>query len=430
LKRSLTVLCILGLLLGLLLGVAAQRLDPAVSGQVELGAGVVIRAWTNAFRLIVPFLIVTQLYVALAARLPGAGGIVKLGLLIPTTFVGLMLLVTLFTTILTLVILALPLVQQLAASAPELSSTGGEVVRATAVAGPLAWVDELIPPNLLASASGDNILPLMLFAAAFSLAARSLASNLQRVLEQGATAVRDAMFVMVEWLVRLSPFMMVALGVRLASGSGLQIGGLMLAFGAIKVVLLLLGTVMLFALASVAGPFSPGRLARALFPAQLAALTTRSSLATVPALLKASDQDLKVPSGISSLVIPLAGSTLKVSRAVSDPLMLLFLAHVLGIQLSVGQMAVFFLTVLPMTIATPGVPRVVSGTRSVPAYVAVGIPPQYVVLFGTVTALTDAFLTLINTTGYMAANIVVTRFASATQPARSPAAPAVEHPTS
>lgn len=411
-KHSLTLQCILGLLLGLALGAATQGLNPVFSQQAGPIADVSIRAWTNAFRLIVPFLIVTQLYIALTTRHRGTPGMVRLGLLIPTTFVGLLLLITLLTSIAMLAILDLPAMRHLAASAPELASAGGgELITPTAAPGPLAWVDELIPANLLASASGNNILPLMLFTVVFSLASRRLASALQQGLELGATAIRDAMFVIVEWLVRLSPFMVFALGVRLASGSGLEIGGLLLTFGAIKVVLLLLGTLILFALASLAGPYTPRRLARASFPAQLAALTTRSSLATVPALLKASEQDLKLPSGISSLVIPLAGSTLKLSRAVSDPVMLFFLAHLLGIHLSIGQIAIFFLTVLPLTLATPGVPRVVSGTRSVPAFVAVGIPPAYVVLFGAVTAFTDAFLTLINTTGYLAANIVVARLA-------------------
>jgi hypothetical protein len=50
-----------------------------------------------------------------------------------------------------------------------------------------------------------------------------------------------------------------------------------------------------------------------------------------------------------------------------------------------------------------------SGSRSLPAFVAVGIAPEYVFLFGATTAILDVFLTVLNSTGYLSATVLVSR---------------------
>jgi Na+/H+-dicarboxylate symporter len=74
---------------------------------------------------------------------------------------------------------------------------------------------------------------------------------------------------------------------------------------------------------------------------------------------------------------------------------------------------VFTATVLLMSPATPGVPSVASASRSLPAYVAAGIPAEYVVLLGATTWMMDMLMTLLNSTGYLAAAVLVDRFAGA-----------------
>jgi len=418
-RRSLTVLCLLGLVLGAVLGTVMQQLDSGIgAGGISI-ADALIRAWTNAFRLVVPFLVVSQLYIALAARAPTAAGAARLGLVVASVFATLWVLLALASTAASVAVLALPVLRgdSLGPSAVggALQQAGGAV--ASAAQGP--WVDELIPPNLFASASTDNLLPLMLFTLVVAGAARRLGPELRGLLERGFTAVRDVMFVLVDWLIRPAPVMLFAFGFRFGAGAGLAVGGILLKFAAIEVVLLLLGTAALYLVACIAGGFSLGRFARAMSPAQLTAITTRSSLATLPALLKAADQDLRISPMISSLVLPLAGATFKLSRAVGYPLTLLFLARLLGVQLGFQPVAVFLLTVAVLTPTTPGVPRMLANARTVPAFVRAGIPAEYVFLFGTVSAITDVFLTLINSTGYMAANVLVARFGPRAQVAET-----------
>ena len=84
---------------------------------------------------------------------------------------------------------------------------------------------------------------------------------------------------------------------------------------------------------------------------------------------------------------------------------------------------VFTLTILLISPSTAGIPRVTSGTRSLPAYVAAGIPAEYVLLLGASNVITDVFMTLLNSTGYMTATVIIHRFAKGA-PAREASTPA------
>jgi proton glutamate symport protein len=421
-KRSLTAQCIAGLGLGILAGILLPRLRPdAVASSLGVAESA-IRIWTNALRLIVTPLVVTQLFVAISPHRASKGDAARFGVGIPLVFFGLLVFTMAVAMLVTAGILASPLIPQLAFSDFDTARAIAQVASATGPASAASWMDDLIPPNLVAAAARpEAILGLMLFTLAFALAARRLAPELQQVLETASRAVRDTLFVLIEWLLRLAPLLVFALGLRSSVNSGLAIGQLLVVYMLLEMVVLLFCTAALYPVTVWGGRVPLGRFARAVFPAQVTAATSRSSLATVPVLLREADARLGIPSKISALVIPLGGATLKLSRAVSSPVKLLFLAHFLGLSLSPGQFVVFCLTIILLSPATPGVPSIMSGARSLPAFVAVGIAPEYVILFGSTTAILDVFLTVLNATGYLSATALLSRLLS---PRVSPAQPA------
>ena len=412
-KRSLTVQCIVGLLLGILVGTLLSRLQPqAVDGWLA-GADLAIRGWTNALRLVVTPLVVSQLFVAISPHRASKGDAAALGLGIPVVFFGLLVFTMLCALTITAALLATPLLQQVSFPSLDAARAGLQAAGAATQSGAGGWLDDVIPPNLIAAAARpEAILGLMLFTLAFALAARRLAQEQQQVLVAGAQAVRDTMFVLIGWLLRLAPLLIFALALRFTVGSGLAVGQLLLWYIAVELTVLLCCTAALYPLTVLGGGVSLGRFARAAFPGQVTAAASRSSLATVPVLMREADARLGIPAKISALVIPLGGATLKLSRAVSSPVKLLFIAHFLGLSLSPGQLLVFCLTIILLSPSTPGVPSMVSGARSMPAFVAVGVSPEYVILFGATTAVLDVLLTVLNATGYLSAAALVSRLLS------------------
>ena len=411
----------IGLGLGILLGVLLPRWDPDLLA-VLLGAGdSAIHLWTNALRLVVTPLVAVQLFVAVSGHRSTQTDAAKLGISIPTVFLGLLVFTGLCAILATSALLATPLAGSLSFSGMDPGTAGPAAAPGAApVSG--GWLDDLVPPSLVAAAARpEAILGLMLFMVAFSVAARRLTGELRRALDTGFQAVRDTFFVLIGWLLWLAPLMLFALGVRAAANSGLEVGGFLAAYLAVDIGVLLICIAALYPLAALGGKVPLGRFARAAFPAQMAAAATRSSLATVPILLRDAELRLGIPPKIGAMVIPLGGATLKLSRLVTSPVKLLFLAHFLQIPLEAGQVAVFGITILLLSPATLGVPSVISGTRSLPAFVAAGIPPEYVILLNATTAIVDVFLTVLNSTGYLVATALVARLVGSSKtPVRQP----------
>jgi len=396
------------LLAGLGAGLLAREYPHPGSGALFAALDVLVGAWTNALRAIVLPLIVSQLFLAVGAPRGKSSQSGRLGLAIPAVFAALLVVSALFTLAGVSSLLRLPALASL--GLPVSTGVSGPAFAAGAAAH--RWIDGVIPSNVVAAASADNILPVMIFTCLFALAARRATSN-PGPLDQLAGAVRDTTLVLVGWLMTASPVIIFALTCRMAGDAGLGVGGVVLAFVVIESVALVGCVGALYPLVAMFGRTGLVAFARAAVPSQLAALTTRSSLATVPSLMLAAEQSLGLSPVVTASVIPLAGATLKLSRAVSNSTKFLFLAHVLGITLTPGQVAVFTATVLLMSPATPGVPSVASASRSLPAYVAAGIPAEYVVLLGATTWMMDMLMTLLNSTGYLAAAVLVDRFAGA-----------------
>ena len=409
-KRSLTVQCIVGLLLGILAGFLLPRLQPDGMDRWLGAAELAIRGWTNALRLVVTPLVVSQLFVAISPHRASKGDAATLGLGIPLVFFGLLVFTMVCALAITAGLLASPLLGHLSFSGLDSAGPALQAAGGAAASGAPSWVDDVIPPNLIAAAARpEAILGLMLFTLAFALAARRLVKEQQQVLLTGALAVRDTLFVLIEWLLRLAPVLIFGLALRATVGSGLAVGRLLLWYIAVELVVLACCTAALYPVTVFGGRVSLTRFARAVFPSQVTAAASRSSLATVPVLLRDADSKLGLPAKVSALVIPLGGATLKLSRAVSSPVKLVFIAYFLGLSISPGQLLVFCLTIILLSPSTPGIPSMVSGARSMPAFVAVGVSPEYVILFGATTAVLDVVLTVLNATGYLSAAALVAR---------------------
>ncbi len=138
------------------------------------------------------------------------------------------------------------------------------------------------------------------------------------------------------------------------------------------------------------------------------AIGTRSSLAALPALVAGGQQHLGLPASATGFVLPLAVASFKLNMMISGPVKLLFLAHVFQRPLGIPQLAAFLVTELILSFSTAGVPSL--GTvRSLPAYLAAGIPLEAVLMLNAVDTIPDMFKTLTNVTADMSAATILSR---------------------
>jgi Na+/H+-dicarboxylate symporter len=169
-------------------------------------------------------------------------------------------------------------------------------------------------------------------------------------------------------------------------------------------------TLVLYPIAVLAGRVSCSGFARAVYAGQLVAVSSRSSLASVPALLEGARTHLTLPPEALGFAMPFAAATFKVNRTISGPATLLFLAYWFGIELTLLQILTFVLTVMIMSFSSPGIPSGGDTFKTLPAYLAAGVPIEGVVLVKVVDVIPDVFKTLLNVTGYMTATVLLGRF--------------------
>ena len=226
---------------------------------------------------------------------------------------------------------------------------------------------------------------------------------------------------LVRLLMRALPAGLFAIGVAYGESLGWQAAGILGQFTVVACAALFLATVALYPVVAVLGRTAPAAFARAVWPAQVVAVSTRSSIAALPAMLEGGQEHLAFnPTGRA--VLPVATSIFKLNRAVSATAKLVFVAHVYGVPLGPATIATFLATVIVQSFGALGIPGGGSSFKTLPAYVAAGLPVEVIVLLEAAEPATDVFKTLLNVTADLALATVLGRLASAPAPAGVPVA--------
>lgn len=393
---------------GLAAGIAVHQSAVASLGGLVSGLEVVGRLWTNAMRMLVIPLVVSVIMPAFSnAR---AGGPGRLGALSAGVFASLFALCILFT-----VLVVPPLVSWVPADLALPGAAG------RAPAPPLAavpesgswrefdtWVTNLVPVNPIEAAAKGDILAVLIFTGLISLALARTPQEVRAPVLALFRGVAEAVFVLLRWLLMAAPAGVFALAFSFGIRAGLDGPKAFAYFVVLVCGLLLVLTALLYPIATLGGKIDGARFARAVFPAQLVAVSTRSSLASLPALMEGAAGRLGLPRSISGVVLPLAVSTFKINRPLSATVKLLFLARVYGVDVDAAQFALFLAAVALLSISSPGLPS--QGTViTMPAYLAAGLPLEGILLMEGVDFIPDVFKTLANVTADMTAAVLVHR---------------------
>jgi len=406
-RVSRTTAALAALVAGIAAGVVLHGSGfPGAGGIVGFFAAVG-QLWVAALRMTVLPLVVGLTLVAIVGA-PRDGSVGRLGTRSLALFVAMLVGAGILTFVLVGPALSLFPIGPEAAGAFRAGTSAHPPAAVPEAAAPGSWLLALIPSNPFAAAAAGDILPILVFTVAFALAASRLPAEPRALVAALSRAVVDAMMVMIGWVLAVLPLGVFSLCLDFASRAGLRVTGVIAWYVALLCAALLLFTVLLYPLTAALGRVSPSRFARAAAPAQAVAASTRSSLAALPALIEGGRRHLRLPDSATGFVLPLSVGVFKLNRTVSGPLKLLFLAHVYGIRLEVPQLAAFLAMQVALSFSTAGIPSM--GTvRSIPAYVALGIHVEGIVILDAMEAIPDVFKTLVNVTGDMSVATILSR---------------------
>lgn len=409
---SLTIWSLAALFGGCVLGAIGHASgSPAIAGLAR-ALEPVGRLWLTALEIVVIPLVTFQVMaVVVGARDGGAVG--ALGARAVLLFVAMLVAVGLFTIAVASAIVArFPADASLASTLAEAAGGPG---RAPAPGAPslVEWLSGLVPANPLAAALAGNVLPLLLLGAFVAFVVTRLPERQRVPLTRGIRAIAARMLSLTRWILWLLPIGVFVFILPIVLEAGAGVTGFLAGYVLIQCALVTVVILLLYPLTVALGRVSLRSFARGVAPAQLVAASTRSSLASLPALVQGGRERLHLAASATAVVLPLAVALFKLSRTVSAPLRLYVLAHVYHIPLSVTTVAIFLVTIILLSFGTVGLPSGVLPIPTLPAYIAAGIPIEGVVILEAVDAIPDMFKTVLNVTGDMSAASILSRSSAA-----------------
>ena len=264
------------------------------------------------------------------------------------------------------------------------------------------WLLGFIPVNPLKSAADGQVVAIVLFALIFGFAVTRIAADRRAQLTGFFQALADALLVVVIWVLWLAPLGVFALALVAGARSGLATAGALLHYILFIVALCLLVTLLVYPLAVLLGRIGVGRFARAVFPAQAIAFSTQSSIASLPAMIQASDGALAVRETSRSIVLPLAISLFRITSPPANLGVALYVAAMNGVDLGATQLVLGVLVAAVVSLAAVGLPsQITFFTTTGPICLAMGVPVEALPLLLAVETVPDIFRTVGNVTADM-----------------------------
>lgn len=279
---------------------------------------------------------------------------------------------------------------------------------------PLQFLVDVVPPNVFASISDNrNMLQVVFIAILLGI------GLIQIPREKGAPvlAVFEGLNLVVIRLVDII-MLMAPIGVfaLLASAitdiAGDNLDGILALVGALGwymvtvVGALALHVVVTYAvLLKIGSPMAIGTFIKGIAPAQLVAFSTSSSGATLPVTMERAEQ-MGVSEEVSSFVLPLGATINMDGTALYQAVAAVFIAQAIGMDLTLAAQLTIVLTAVLASIGTAAVP----GAGIIMLVIilqAVGVPAAGIALVLGVDRILDMLRTVVNVTGDAAVATVV-----------------------
>lgn len=396
---ALTWRILLALVLGLAAGLLLRAYNPGALPFFTSVAEPIGSIWLSALRMtVIPLvfgLVVTG--IASASDAAAAGAVARKSLLL---FAVLLTLAGLLSAVATPALLSIwPPADGLAAA------TGTGAVQALPPASD--WVSQIVPSNPVAAAAEGAMLPLVIFAVIFGFAATRVSGDARERLCGLFEAIVQTMLVIVHWVLLVGPIGVFALALLVTARAGANVvEGL--AHYIVVISLLCLATIVAIYCIIAWSRVSLRAFAKAAWPAQAIAVSTQSSLATLPAMVEGTRDQLRVSTHVSGLVLPLAVSLFRITSPAANLGVALYIAHIYGIQPTVFQIGAGVLVAALVSLASVGLPSQVSFFSVVaPVCIVVGAPVEPLALLLAVESIPDIFRTVGNVTADVASAALI-----------------------
>ena len=407
---------LVALIAGIALGIGAAALHgnwAAIGIMIFQPIGT---AWLNGLQMTIVPLVIALLVLGVAATADAArAGLIATRSMI--LFIAILWTSSILAAVLTPLLLKLWPLAPDAASALKTALIGSKPVGTVPPFG--EFLAAIVPSNPVTAAANDAFLPLIVFSLVFAFAITRLPKERRDLLTNFFHAVSETMLVMINWVLWLAPIGVFALAFLVGAKAGTAAFGALLHYVLIVSGVGIVVWIVSFPLGAIGGRVSLGRFVRATAPAQAVAISTQSSLASLPAMLRGAEA-IGVPDTTSGIVLPLAVAIFRATGPAMNLAVAIYIAVWFGVPLTPASLGAGIAVAAITTMGAVSLPGAISYVSSIaPIAAAMGVPIAPLGLLVAVETFPDIFRTLGNVTMDLAATATIARW-SGTEEATPP----------
>ncbi|RSV36378.1 dicarboxylate/amino acid:cation symporter [Sphingomonas sp. ABOLE] len=401
---------LLSLLAGLAVGAALAAFSPQWGLTIAGWAQPVGQAWLNGLQMTIVPLVVALLITGVTATAEAAAAGRLAGRAI-ALYVVLLFCSALLAAVLTPLFLKIAPLPQESAASLRAALTGAEKI------GPVPPLGEflaaIIPANIVKAAAENAFLSLIIFSLVFAFAITRVAAESRALLTNFFVAVRDVMLVVIDWVLWIGPVGVFALALVVGAKAGTGAFGALFHYILIVSAVGLVVTLFAYPAAVLGGRIGLGRMFRAALPSQAVALSTQSSLATLPVMIEGAEE-VGVPVAVSGVTMPLAVAIFRSTGPAMNFAVAIYVAEWFGVPLHPATLLVGAVVATLTSLGSVSLPGTVSYVSAIsPVAATIGAPITPLGLLVAVETLPDIMRTVGNVTWDLATTIWLSRKAGA-----------------
>ncbi|MCD6365914.1 MAG: dicarboxylate/amino acid:cation symporter [Bacteroidales bacterium] len=272
--------------------------------------------------------------------------------------------------------------------------------------GPLDFVENLVPDNIVnAAANNRNMLQVIFFAFLFGISLLLVKNEKKQLLVTIFEVSNDVILRMIDLIMKYAPIGVFALMMSLiVDFTGDDLSGSVELFSALGMYSLTVVIGLLFMILVIYplalrffSRIRPFKFFKGIFPAQLLAFSTSSSAATLPVTMEQCQKELDMSEEVTGFVLPIGATINMDGTSLYQSVAAIFIAQVFGIELSLSEQLTIVATALLASVGAAAVPGA-GIIMLIIVLTSVGLPVEGIVIIMAVDRILDMLRTVVNVT--------------------------------
>lgn len=269
----------------------------------------------------------------------------------------------------------------------------------------------IIPTNPFKALIEGHMLQILFFSLFIGFAISALKTESKKPLLNIIDSLNEALIWMIHKVMLLAPLGVFGLMADAVGTFGYDILSLVLKLLVVYSFTLILQTYGVYPLlVKLFSKMNPLKFIKKISKAQIVALSTSSSMATLPMTFEVVEEELEVSNETTSFVLPLGATINMDGNSIYYALAAVFFAQLFGVELGIAQYGAIIITATIGSIGQAGVPG--PSLLVVAVLIAAGLPVEGVPLLFGVDRIFDMMRTAVNITGDATCAVIVDNLAN------------------